>query len=135
MEILSPEKLRARLELELLKIDGSLNLLPKINESNSEAEPFIEIDRYGYNYVCIERNEEIFRKIPPDLDWLIFEVFRDITWQMASEWELKHRNPNEDFRKQSFAKRVELMKRINPTFGERIEQEINQILLYAPYSN
>lgn len=128
MEILSPERLRQRLEQELLKIDGPSNLLPKINQSNSIAVPFIEISEYGYNYVCIERNEEIFRKMPPDMDWLIFEVFREITREMAIKWENENRNSKQDSREQLFARWVELMKKIDPVFGRRIEQEVNQSL-------
>jgi hypothetical protein len=89
MTTLTPDDLRKRLETELKKIDGDIGLLPEINNSNDFAKPFIEIDRYGYNYVCRERGEEIFRKIPYDTDELLFEVLGNLTFEMATKWEAK----------------------------------------------
>lgn len=133
MSPLKPDDLTKRLEQELLKIDGDVELLPEINNSNDFAKPFIEIDRYGYNYVCRERGEEISRKMPLDLDGLIFEVFKDITSTMAYKWELKNRKQKEDSRRQLFQKQIELMVIINPEFGNRLQMEIDQILRLAPY--
>lgn len=91
MPTLTSNDLRKRLETELRKIDGDTRLLPEINNSNDFAKPFIEIDRYGYNYVCRERGEEIFRKVPFDIDELLYEVFDNVTFEMAIKWELKNR--------------------------------------------
>src|SRR5687767_203022 len=109
MTTLNPDDLRKRLEIELTKIDGDIGLLPEINNSNDFAKPFIEIDRYGYNYVCRERGEEIFRKIPFDTDELLYEVFDNLTFEIATKWEVTNRKDNEDFRLQLFAKHVDLM--------------------------
>ena len=132
MKTLNPDDLRKRLETELKKIDGDIGLLPEINNSNDFAKPFIEIDRYGYNYLCRERGEEIFRKIPFDLDELLYEVFDNVTFELATKWEVKNRKNNEDFRLQLFAKQVDLMTRINKAFGERISDKLQRILKFEP---
>ncbi|MEZ4973092.1 MAG: Imm63 family immunity protein [Cyclobacteriaceae bacterium] len=132
MTTLNPDDLRKRLETELKKIDGDIGLLPEINNSNDFAKPFIEIDRYGYNYVCRERGEEIFRKIPFDLDELFYEVFDNLTFEMATKWEVKNRKENEDFRQQMFAKQVDLMTRINKDFGVRLNSKLQRILKFEP---
>jgi len=129
---LNPYDLRKRLETELKKIDGDIGLLPEINNSNDIAKPFIEIDRYGYNYVCRERGEEIFRKIPFDIDELIYEVFDNLTFEMATKWEVKNRRENEDFRLQMFVKHVDLMTRINKDFGVRLNNRLQRILKFEP---
>jgi hypothetical protein len=130
MTTLNPDDLRKRLEIELNKIDGDIGLLLEINNSNDFAKPFIEIDRYGYNYVCRERGDEIFRKIPFDIDELLYEVFDNVTFEMAIKWELKNRKENEDSRLQLFAKQVDLMTKINKDFGDRINNRLQKILKF-----
>jgi len=132
MTTLNPDDLRKRLETELMKIDGDVGLLPDIDISNDFAKPFIEIDRHRYNYVCRERGEEIFRKFPFDLNELLYEVFDNLTFEMATMWELKNRKKNEDFRLQLFAKQVDLMTRINKDFGERLNDRLQSILKFDP---
>ncbi len=129
------KELKNRLRDELAKIDGDPRLLPEINESNGDAKPYIEIDRYGYNYVCNERGQELFRKLPFDIDELVYEVFKDITSDMASRWEVKNRKEGEDSRRQGFAKRVELMGKIKPEFAARLEKELQWFLKQAPYKD
>lgn len=77
-----------------------MSILPEINNSNDFAIPFIEVDGNGCNFVCRERGEEIFRKDPYDIDELLYEVFDYITFDLATKWEVKNRNSNEDFRLQ-----------------------------------
>lgn len=125
---LSKNTLQQRLEAELKKISDDVTLLPEINHSNEFARPFIEIDELGYHYVCRERGEEIFRKFPFDTEELVFEVFADITFSLASEWELKNRDPNEDFRLRLFKKQVELMTRINSDFGKKLNEQLARLL-------
>jgi len=135
MTTLTPEDLRKRLVTEILKIDGDVRLLPEINNSNDDAYPFIEIDRYGYNYICRERGNEIFRKIPYDIDELVYEVFKDVVRRMTMDWKSENRNGKEDFRRQRFEREIELMTKINHEFADRLRGEINQILKYAPYKD
>lgn len=135
MMTLNSDDLRKTLEMELKKIDGDIGLLPEINNSNDSAKPFIEINRYCYNYVCRERGEEIFRKTPFDVDELIYEVFENLTFEMAIKWEVKNRKENEDFRLQLFAKQVDLMARINKDFGERLNNKLQRILKFEPLTN
>ena len=132
MPTLTSDDLKKRLEAELKKIDGDSGLLPEINNSNDFAKPFIEIDRYGYNYICLDRGLEVFRKMPFDTDELLYEVFDDVTFEMAIKWELKNRKENEDVRLQLFAKQVDLMTKINKAFGERINDRLQRILKFGP---
>lgn len=132
MTTLNPDDLRKRLEIELQKIDGDIGLLPEINNSNDFAKPFIEIDKYGYNYVCRERGEEVFRKIPLDIDELLYEVFDNLTFEIATNWEVKNRKDNEDFRLQLFSKQVDLMTGIDKDFGKRLNDRLQSILKFAP---
>lgn len=84
------------------------------------------------NYLCRKRGEEIFRKLPFDIDELIYEVFHNLTFEMATKWEVRNRKKNEDFRLQLFAKQVDLMTRINKDFGERLNKKLQRMLRFEP---
>lgn len=116
-------------------IDGNEKDLPDINESNDMAKPFIEIDRYGYNYVVRERGIEYERTIPPDLKELLYLVFRGITFDMASTWEVKNRKKGQDTRRLLFAKQIELLDILSPDFGRKAKAEMDSILRIAPYDD
>jgi hypothetical protein len=133
MDDLKERELKKRLLDELAKIDGDPKLLPEVNTSNGDGNPYIEIDRYGYNYVCNDRGKELFRKLPFDIDELVYEVLKDVTSAMASKWGVKNRKEGEDPRRQLFAKQVELMGKIRPDFGQRIEKELQWFLRQAPF--
>lgn len=79
--------------------------------------------------------EEIFRKIPFGIDELLYEVFDNLTFEIATKWEVKNRKDNEDFRLQLFAKQVDLMRRINKDFGERAYGKLQRILKFEPLTN
>jgi Immunity protein 63 len=135
MPTLKPDDLRQRLETEMKKISNDLSLLPEINNSNDFAKPFIEIDGLGYNYVCRERGEEIFRKLPFDTDELLYEVFDNVTFELATKWEIKNRNENEDFRLRLFGKQVELMTTIKSDFGQKLNERLQRILKFGPLTS
>lgn len=135
MSVLSKEKLNDLLVESLKVIDGDPKYLPRINESNYEANPFIEIEPYGYYYVCYERDSEMFRMLPFDEEELLYLVFRDITSRMANQWELKHRIKGQDPRRLYFDKQIELMSKIKPVMGERLRQEKDRILRDNPFND
>lgn len=135
MPILSKEKLSELLVTTLTVINGNPRDLPRINESNYDAWPFIEIESYGYYYVCYERDTEIFRTLTFDEEELLFLVFRDITNSMAWRWERNNRVAGQDSRRLSFTKKIELMTKIKPEFGTRIQKELDEILRDHPYND
>ena len=122
------KEIQEKLHFFIKKINGDIKLLPEINKSNYNAKPFIEIDRYGLNYVCYEREEELFRKLPSGVDELIYLVFDDITSKIALDWEIKNRKNNEDSRRGWFSKSIELMYLLKNEFGVKKETEIKTFL-------
>jgi hypothetical protein len=86
------------------KINAPKYLLPTYGQSIDGAHPHIEIDKNGQlYYAIIERGEELKRDFAVDTDDLLYRVFADITFSMASDYEVKHRIETEDFRRQMFA--------------------------------
>ena len=75
----------------------------------------------------------IERDLRMDLEDLLYNVFKNITSDMAMTYELKNRIGDQDSRKVSFQKEEELMKKLNEEWGRRIERDHECILQYAPF--
>ena len=86
-----------------------------LGERNEFAEPFIEIKSGYYQYVVMERGQEITRRKTQDLDELLYWLISNDISKIASNWELRHRKEGKDCRRLIFAKEVELFKKINST--------------------
>lgn len=107
------------------KIKAPKDLLPVFG-INDFATPYIEIDNSGnYNYVIRERGVEYERKIFIGIELLIFEVFKDVTFSMATDFELKNRIENQDCRILIFNKKEELLSVLNQAWSnkERIKHQ------------
>ena len=117
------------------KIHAPSHLLSVRASSDGFGTPHIEIDENGYNYVMSERGEEFERRQTKDIDKLLYWIFNEIVFIMASDYELENRKPNEDFRKQLFAKQLELMEQLDSKFAQWNKEELDKILEETPYED
>ena len=108
---------------------------PTYGYSDDGALPHLEVDSNGMHYVVVERGQEQLRRTTQEVDELLYWVFASITFSMASSYEVRHRIPNQDFRRLLFAKQAELLHRLNPAWEARRQQELSDILLQAPFSD
>jgi hypothetical protein len=101
------------------KIGASENLLPVLG-INDFAHPYIEIDSDGnYNYIIRERGQEYERKIYFNELELLFKVFENVTFSMATSFELKNRIESQDCRIIIFAKQEELLGILNKEWSKK----------------
>jgi hypothetical protein len=98
------------------------------------GDPHIEIDDRGYHYIIRERGREHERRTTEEFDELLYWLMADITFQIAVDYELHHRVPNQDFRRLLFETQLNLLKKINADFHKRRKEEINEFLIDAPYN-
>ena len=117
------------------RIHAPSRLLTIRTSSDGFGTPFIEIDEKGYNYVVSERGEEYERKQTKDINILLYWIFKLIVFEMASDYELENRKPNEDFRRQLFAKQLELMEKLDSKFAQWNKEELDKILEKSPYED
>ena len=117
------------------KINAPTRLLSVRTSSDGFGTPHIEIDENGYNYVVSERGVEYERKKTKEITKLLYWIFNDIVFNMASDYELEHRNPNEDSRRQLFAKIIELMEQLDSNFAQWQKEELDKFLEEAPYDD
>jgi hypothetical protein len=94
---------------------------------------FIEIDECGYHYILTERGNEIRRRSTKNIEELLYWIFEEITFSMASDYELDNRKPNVDSRRLLFDKQLELMALIGHEFKIRLEKEFGLILKEVPF--
>ncbi|MBF0410494.1 MAG: hypothetical protein HQM10_24325 [Candidatus Riflebacteria bacterium] len=97
-----------------------------------DGSPHIEFISGEFHYIVTERGSEYERRKTSDPEELLFWLVSDLTWSMASEWEIKHRIDGEDFRKQLFNKDVELLSQVNADWGRRKKEKYESILRDFP---
>jgi hypothetical protein len=104
-------------------IDAPPFLLPTFESSDQDGRPHIELKPETYHYFVYERGREYSRKVYLEIDELMYSVFKDVTFNMATSEEVKKRREGEDFRVQLYAIQEELIGKINKEFQERLAEE------------
>ena len=117
------------------KINAPSHLLTVRTTSNEFGTPHIEIDENGYSYVIRERASEHERRQTKSFKELLYWILNSIVFIMASDYELKNRKGNEDFRRQLFAKEIELMEKLDSKFAKWKKEELDKILEEHPFDD
>ena len=117
------------------KINAPSHILTVRTTSNGFGTPHIEINEKGYNYVICERGREHERRQTKDINKLLYWIIDSIVFIMASEYELKNRKNNEDFRRQLFTKEIELMEQLDSKFAQWKKEELDKTLEESPYED
>lgn len=104
-----------------------------LTERQDNGSPHVEFVDGAFHYVVTERGSEFERKATANIDEISYWLVYDLTFWMAVEYELKHRVPNQDFRRVMFAHQIEIMKKADLQFAERLKLEIADTLLENPY--
>jgi hypothetical protein len=115
------------------KIGAPKKLLTVPTTTDGFGTPHIEIDDQGYHYVVWERGTEHKRKTTRDVHILLYWIFKDIVFEMASDYELNHRKPEEDFRRILFKKALELFEKLDEQWYLWEKEDIDKILKENPY--
>lgn len=100
--------------------------------SNEDGSPHIEVDE-GYHFIVRERGLELSRKQTDDLDELLYWIFEGLTARMSWDFELQHRRPAEDSRRQAFAKQIELLASLSSGWAARQRLEQEDIIRHHPF--
>jgi hypothetical protein len=118
------------------KIQAPQFLLPTYGESLDNAHPYVEIDRSGLLfYLANERGQEVLRYIAKDIDDLLYNIFKDITFSMATKYELANRVKGQDFRRIYFAEQERLLGILNSDWQLKKHQEFEKTLTDNPFDD
>jgi hypothetical protein len=116
-------------------IGASANDLPTYDVTRDFGYTHIEVRGNRYDYVTVERGQELSRQSTASYDELLYWVFRDATHNMAFAYELANRVEDQDCRRIAFPKQVELLNRVSPAMGTRLANEVTDILTKFPYDD
>lgn len=131
----SLDEIKAEVERLAKLIDALQPSLPDWGSSNQGGHPHIEVDGLGYHYVVVERGTEFERMTTPDLDELLYAVFRDVTDNIAGRYAAYHRVAEHDWRRWSYKKQIELIAALSPNWAERLSDEIKKKLELHPFND
>ncbi|HWA25750.1 MAG TPA: Imm63 family immunity protein [Lacunisphaera sp.] len=115
------------------KIDAPEGSLPTFGRSADFARPHIEIRDDRYHFVIEERGEELKRESTNDFRELLYWIFAEVTFDMATGYEAEHRRPRVDFRRLMFETQIGLLKRLDPSWAQRRQTDIDRILVQHPF--
>jgi len=119
-----------------VKINVAPDLFPTYGYSRDGGFPHIEIDNDGTVYfVIVERGHEFERWAPPTMDDLLYRIFKDATWSMAGDYELKHRIKGQDFRRINFAEHERLLSLVNKEWQIRLQKHHQDVLIKHPFDD
>ena len=109
--------------------------LPTYGRTEDFARPHIEVDPRGYHLVVVERGQELSRITTGDLDELLYQVFRSVTFSLATRHELTHRVPARDPRRLMFQRQVELLARLSERWARREAEDHDRVLRRHPFDD
>jgi hypothetical protein len=122
------DAVRERIHELAAVIGAPRQCLPTYGRSEQSGKPHIEVTTDGrMHWVVCERGSEYERRTTLKRDELLYWTFQAVTHEMASKYEVQHRIPSEDFRKQMFTKQFELLDQLNPAWTERRKQELGPL--------
>jgi hypothetical protein len=116
-------------------IGATGRILPTYGKTDDWARPHIEVDSRGFHYVVVERGQEVERFTTDNLDELLYRVFKNVAWALASVYELNHRIDGQDCRRQLLGKQIELLGQLSPAWAELQSEEHALILQEHPFDD
>jgi len=116
-------------------IGANQHQLPTYGRSRDLGYTHVEVDENFYHLVCVERGGELERNSTSDFNELLYLIFSDATFDIASNYEVKNRIENQDSRRLLFKKQIDLMYSINSKFGQKLETEITKVLDEHPFKD
>ncbi len=131
--LLTLSEIQAKVQELAQVLNAPPSCLPTYGYSTNTGHPHVEIDSQGYYYAAFDRNTVAMQHHTKEIDQLLWWIFVDITWALASQYENVHRDKNQDQRRLIFEHQVKLLNMLSPQWGERQRHEQERILEQHPF--
>ena len=130
------QHIRAIFMKQLRKIDALDRRSDLQFTPTHDGGPHVEIQPSGeLHLVVTERGSESSRRVARDVDQLVYWLMRGVVFRMACDYELKHRIPQQSFRRILFEQQLHLMKKLSRDWHTKLRDETDAILYLAPYDD
>jgi len=126
------EKLRAAWE-PIRRALGTARGVP--SSATHDGSAHVEFSDGVYHYVVTERGSELEHRTASDADEVMYWLAQDASFSQACSYEVRHRVANQDCRRLLFAKQVELLASVNPSWAGRRAREHQEILKVHPFDD
>lgn len=138
MQKVNFEKIQIKIKELCEKLPEKIDINSYVTFGKQEdlAKPNIQIDNLGiFNFIIVERGNEIEKRLTRNLDDLLYWIFDLITFDLASKFELQNRDNKVDFRRILFEKQEEIMAQLSNEWKIRKENAHNEILKIYPFTD
>lgn len=109
--------------------------LPTFGYSRDGACPHVEFKNEQYHYVVVERGQELERISSPDPHEILYHVFQGVTFSMAVDYEVHHRQRGQDIRRIMFAAQEDLIGRLSTIWRDRLAKQHDATLKKHPFND
>ena len=100
-----------------------------------DGSPHIEANGADYYFIVTERGVELERQTTTEPEDILYWLVSDLTWSMASDYELSHREIALDSRRLLFQKHLELLAAVSLDWSNRKRLEYESVLRKHPFSD
>jgi hypothetical protein len=128
------ERLRSEVTRLASLIGAPERYLPTYGRSEDGARPHVEFGGGQFHYVVVERGTELRRESSADANEILYHVFEGVTFSMACHYELRHRRPSEDFRRQLFDVQLQLLGQLSADWQRRTRARLDEVLRRHPFA-
>ena len=122
------DDIKTSIDILARKINAPRDLMPGYGHSIGEDHVYIKVDKHGQLYYVLVDSEGEYEYPSPDINDLLYRVFRSIAFSMAAAFLVDNVNEKEDYLLQYFSKQLEFLSVLNKDWRDRAEQE-HQVLL------
>ncbi len=109
--------------------------MPCYGHSTRESQPYTKVDKHGQLYYVIVDSEGEYECPSPDINDLLYLLFRSIAFSMAAAFLANNVIEKEDYHRRYFSKHFVLLSMLNKDWGDRAEQEQQVILKFTPFDD
>lgn len=127
--------LRAEYDKFSQRIDPFDGIYSFQTERSDDGSPHVEFHDGEYHYIVTERGLDLESRSTPDVREIVYWMLKDTTFWMGVAYEFKNRVGSQDCRRMIFAHQLDLMKRADEQFAERLKLQIAEILERNPYND
>jgi hypothetical protein len=114
-------------------IGAPMNLLIVHWQASGSGDSYIDSDGAGFHHIISERGRETSRRAVASLDDLLYLLLEDAVSTMAWDYEREHHVKGRDPRRIAFPEIIRLMSQLDPKWGARAREDIDETLKSSPY--
>lgn len=115
------------------RIKPSASQYTFLTERQDNGSPHVEYTDGKYHYIVTERGLDLESRSTADRSEILYWIIYDVTFWMGVAHEIKRRVAGPDVRRMIFAHWLDLMKKADGIFADRLESDIAEILGRNPF--